>query len=141
MLIKFNFIKFKFIEPDVISEEEFEQLKFIILNNRKVKLYPSLKYCFIEIKSKLISILIFCFIFYSLIVINDFFKIETNNNWFTFVYFIFLVVPSFSFIIGDIFTILYFFDFVSDRKKYFKKLKKIIINSSTYYDFMNNFKK
>lgn len=122
------YTKYSFAEPeDLMSKEEFISMKTLLTNNPDYSLnYPD-KFP-VEKKNELTIGLFGLFGLY----ISSL-DIPTLVSWL-------VGIPSFVcfiYLLSAILSFLTYSDYKSDKKKYFKKLKKNIIKSKDYNDFIN----
>ena len=127
-MAKIQYTSYSFNSPPDLHENKYDALKKLLKENAKLNINP--KSNFIE-TFKIELILLIAGIICGFIAYLEF------AEWISLTFGIPAFVIGFSFIFNIIPSFLSYCGFLSDQSSYYSRLKKDIVKSSTYKDFIN----
>jgi hypothetical protein len=127
-MAKIQYTSYDFNSPPDLKENKYVAIKKLLNENFKLNINP--KSSFIEtFKAELIALVAG--------IICGFIAYLEFAEWISLIFGILAFVISFSFIFSIIPSFLSYCGFLSDQSSYYSKLRKDIVKSSTYKDFIN----
>lgn len=138
MIHKVPFKKFYFRKPEELDTHDYYGYKRILRNNDSISISP--KFNYLEIFENEIGLL--KFIFYTFVtslilkLISKFFDIKLLQELYIIPFVLGGILFGFS-CLSFLPTLLSFWDYKTDENKYFNQLKKDILVSNSYQDFLS----
>lgn len=124
---KIQYTKFEFKRPIILSESEYNTLKTLLSQNSKYKL---------NLKSNFIVAFKFYLYFLGVAAIGILITFLDIAEWLNFIAAIPLFIAFYLFLFSFLPSIVSYFEFLEDKSYYYSKLKKVIINSRDYSDYL-----
>ena len=124
---KIQYTKFDFNQPKVLGESDYNTLKALLSKNPKCKFAPKLN---------LIVAFNYYLYLFGISAIAVLVLILDLAEWLNIIAAIPLFIAFYTFLFSFIPTMVSFLEYLNDKSKYYSKLRKVVINSSDYSEYL-----